>query len=210
MNIQELIFSADIDRLDKALKANPSLASEEISLPDNPAKAHPLHRVCDGVFSGYYSEAVGLDLAKILLHHGANLNVDVSPGKDSPLTAACSLRCDQLALFYIQQGAQLNHQGCHGGTALHWASWCGRDAIVSHLVTLITDINQLCIDFKSTPLFWAIHGYKFGGKDNLHRQVECARMLLEHGANPSIPNFEGYLPKQLLEAHDKAMFDLLK
>src|SRR5262245_1165150 len=110
MKIHDLLFSADLEVLEDTLKKNPALASVEISLPNNPATAHPLHRVCDGVFSGYYSEATGIQLAKIFLKNGAGLNVQREPGKDSPLTAACSLRCDQLALFYIQQGANVEHK----------------------------------------------------------------------------------------------------
>lgn len=196
MNIRDLLFSADLSTLNSILDANPALANEEISLPDNPATAHPLHRICDGVFRGDYSEDAGLELAKIFLDHGATVN-DPTNEKDSPLIAACSLGCDQLALLYIQHGARIDHRGTHGGTALHWASWCGRDVVVKELLTHNPDINQRCIDFKSTPLFWAIHGYRHGGKDNIHHQVGCARILLDHGADPSIPNFEGYLPEQL-------------
>lgn len=208
MNIHDVVFSANLEGLTNILSADPELANLELSLRDNPAKEHPLHRICDGVFSGHYSEETGLELAKIFLNYGANVNVDRMDGKDSPLTAACSLRCDQLALFYVQQGARIDHKGCHGGTALHWASWCGRDVLVENLVKLNPDINQRCIDFKSTPLFWAIHGHRFGGKDNRYHQLNCARILLEHGADPSIPNFEGYRPQQLIEDHDKEFIDL--
>jgi hypothetical protein len=208
MNIRDLVFSANLQALNTILTAHPELADEELSLPDNPATAHPLHRICDGVFCGYYPEKTGLELAKIFVNYGANIDIDRPEGKDSPLTAACSLRCDQLALFYIQQGARIGHRGCYGGTALHWASWCGRDVVVEKLVKLNPDINQRCIDFKATPLSWSIHGYKFGGKDNHYHQVNCARILLKHGADPSIPNFEGYLPLQLLEDHDKEFLGL--
>lgn len=208
MNIRDLVFSANLQALRTIVSAQPELANGEFSLPDNPATEHPLHRICDGVFSEYYSEDTGVELAKIFLRYGANVNVDRMDGKDSPLTAACSLRCDQLALFYIQQGARIDHMGCHGGTALHWASWCGRDAVVENLVKLNPDINQRCIEFKSTPLYWAIHGYKFAGKDNRYHQVNCARILLDHGADPSIPNIEGYLPMQLIEEHDREWLEL--
>jgi uncharacterized protein len=208
VNIQDLIFSGNVKGLEDVLDVDPALASKEIALPDNPATAHPLHRICDAIFSGYYSEEIGIALAKVLLHHGADLNVKRLPGEDSPLTAACSLRCDQLALLYLEHGANIDHQGCHGGTALHWAAWCGRDLLVKKLVELSPDINQKCIDFKSTPLFWAIHGYRFGGKDNLHHQVACARILLEHGADPAIPNFEGYLPVQVVEEKDVELLKL--
>ncbi len=210
MNIRDLVFSANLQGLNSILSAHPELANAELSLPDNPATAHPLHRICDGVFSEHYSEETGLEMAKIFLNYGAHVNVDSMDGKDSPLTAACSLGCDQLALFYIQQGARIGHRGCHGGTALHWASWCGRDGVVENLVKLNPDINQKCIDFKSTPLFWATHGYKFGGIDNRYHQINCARILLDHGADPSIPNFEGYLPQQLIEEENKEFFELFR
>src|SRR4051794_17826212 len=119
MNIRDLIFTANRQALSEALTTHPELANTETSLPNNPATAHPLHRICDGVSEGYYAEETGLELAKIFLSHGADLNVNCSDGKDSPLTAACSMQCDQLALLYIEQGARVDHRGCHGGTALH-------------------------------------------------------------------------------------------
>jgi uncharacterized protein len=208
MDLRDLVFSGNAAALETALKQNPSLVTSKISLKDNPATEVPLHRICDGVFNGDYSEETGMELAKIFIKYGADLNVDYEPGKDSPLTAACSLRCDKLALYYIDQGANIDHPGCHGGTALHWAAWCGRDVVVEKLLTMDPEINQRCLDFKSTPLFWAIHGYKFGGAANLHHQITCAQLLLQHGADPSIPNFEGYRPKQLIELHDKELIDL--
>lgn len=209
MNIRNLVFSVNPQALNEALNAQPALANEELSLPDNPATAHPLHRICDAVSNGYYSEETGVEIAKLFLKYGADLNGAYRDGKDSPLTAACSMRCDQLALLFIEQGARIDHKGCHGGTALHWASWCGRDAVVEKLVTLQTDLNQLCSDFKSTPLFWAAHGYR-AGEENRHHQVNCARILLAHGADPSIPNFEGYLPVQLIDEGNQEFLALFQ
>jgi ankyrin repeat protein len=208
MTIRDLVFSGNAVELDKALREHPSLANQEISLPDNPETAHPLHRICDAVFTRNYSEDTGIELAKLFIKYGADVNNVKQSGKDSPLTASCSLYCDALALLYIGQGASIDHQGCLGGTALHWAAWCGRDAIVKKLITMNPEINKLCINFKSTPLFWALHGYKFGGKNNVHNQLTCARLLLENGADPSIPNFEGHLPKQLLDPGDTGFAEL--
>jgi hypothetical protein len=208
--IEQHLFAGNAQELESILKNNPEQSSIPIALPGNPsAKAHPLHRICDAVFLGNYSEEIGLALAKMFLKHGANVNPDLPVQKDSPLTAAASLGCDHLALFYIQEGANVNHQGCHGGTALHWASWCGRDVLVEKLAHLNSDINQRCIDFKSTPLFWAVHGLKFGGKENQRNQIKCAKILIQHGADRSIPNFEGYLPVQLLSEDDTELRNLL-
>jgi uncharacterized protein len=205
MTIRDLIFSGNLHALDAALTADPSRANADISLPDNPATAHPLHRICDGVFSATYPEHIGVQMAKIFLKHGSKLNPRYPDGKDSPLTAACSLRCDEIALLYIDEGADIHHRGCHGGTALHWAAWCGRDIILKKLMSLNPEINKLCTDFKATPLFWAVHGHRFGGKENFHHQAECARILLEHGADPTIPNLEGTQPAQLLRDEDKEL-----
>jgi uncharacterized protein len=208
--ISSLLFSGRVAELESALKTNSELANQEVELPDNPATAHPLHRICDAVFGETISEERGLELAKIFIKYGAQVNIQKPPGKDSPLTAACSLHCDKIALLYVDNGADINHQGCHGGTALHWAAWCGRDIIVNKLVQMVTDINQLCIDFKSTPLFWAIHGHRFGGDDNRYNQFECARLLLTNGADPNIPNFEGYTPAQLVEPGNLEMIRLFQ
>ena len=207
--IRDLLFSGDVDGLSQALKLEPTLASERIALPGNPATAHPLHRICDGVILECYSEDTGLRLAELLISYGSDVN-GAFAGEDSPLTAACSLRCDHIASYYIDKGARIDHKGCHGGTALHWASWCGRDVVVEKLLAMKPEINALCIDYRSTPLFWAIHGYKFGGKENLHHQVACAHLLLEHGADASIPNFEGHLPVQLANEQDREILALFK
>jgi uncharacterized protein len=205
MTIRDLLFSANLNALDAALTADPSHANADISLPDNSATAHPLHRICDGVFSATYPEHIGVQMAKIFLKHGSKINPRCPDGKDSPLTAACSLRCDELALLYIDEGADIHHRGCHGGTALHWAAWCGRDIILKKLMSLNPEINKLCTDFQATPLFWAIHGHRFGGKENFHHQAECARILLAHGADTTIPNLEGTQPAQLLRDEDKEL-----
>lgn len=191
------------------LAKEPALASTPIALPDNDATALPLHRVCDAVFNTHFPETVGLEIARMLLEQGADVNAVKINGQDSPLTAACSLRCDALALLYHSVGADVNHPGCHGGTALHWAAWCGRDRVLNAIVNDARNINQLCTAFKSTALFWAMHGYRFGGKENRHNQLQCARILIDHGADESIPNFEGYLPSQIVdpdEAEAKSLF----
>jgi ankyrin repeat protein len=208
--LEEHLFAGNVIELELILKKNRELSSKPISLPGNPtAKAHPLHRICDAVFLGNYSEEIGVAIANIFFKYGANVNPNLPVQRDSPLTAASSLGCDQLALLYIQQGANANHQGCHGGTALHWAAWCGRDVLVEKLIHLTSNINQLCIDFKSTPLFWAVHGLKFGGRENQRNQVQCAKILVDSGADTSIANFEGYLPIQLLNEDDVELRNLL-
>ena len=207
-----VVNNRDYDGLKKLFSRNPQLVNEGIPYDDaNPSKAHPLHRICDGVFANSYTDDEAVEAAKIFLEFGADVNGgELIEKKDTPLIAAASLGADKVGLLYIERGANIHHAGCHGGTALHWAAWCGRDILVKRLLEARAVINKLCIDFKSTPLFWAIHGYKFSKGQNRYHQVECARMLLDAGGDRSIPNFEGYRPYQLLDESDSELRDLLK
>ena len=210
--MKKLIDNKDYQGIEQALANDPSLANEGIPYDSvNTTKAHPLHRICDGVFSAIYTDAEGVQMAKIFLVHGANINGNgLIEKQDTPLVAAASLYADQVALLYIENGADLNHAGCHGGTALHWAAWCGRDQVVKKLVQQGAEINKICIDFKATPLFWAVHGLKNGGTSSSSDSLECVRILLQAGADKNIPNCDGNIAFDLLDDEDWELKELLK
>ena len=200
-----LIKKVDLAGIQSALTQNPALANTEIPIENGEAAlAHPLHRICDGVFSGLYSDEQGGQIAELFLAHGARIDGN-NPQilKDTPLVAAASLHADRVALLYIEAGANLGHQGCHGGTALHWAAWCGRPDVVKKLIEAGAEINVLCHEFKSTPLFWAVHGLRSAEGKNLDQSKAIVKMLLEAGADKSVPNFEGYLPKQVWDGDEE-------
>jgi len=198
--MKKLIDNKDYKGIEEALSNNPNLANEGIPYDNlNTTKAHPLHRICDGVFSGKYTDEEAVTMAKIFLEYGANINGnELIEKQDTPLTAAASLHADHVAIFYIENGANINHAGCHGGTALHWAAWCGRDKVVRKLIQQGAEINKKCIDFKATPLFWAVHGLKNGGTNSMRDSLECVKILIQSGADKNIPNGDG-----------KTVFDLL-
>ncbi len=209
--IKKLIDHKDLEGLKMSLFKNPDLANEGIPYDDvNTTKAPPLHRICDGVFTGNYTDEEGVKMAKIFLEFGANINGDQMIEKqDTPLIAAASLHADQVAILYLEKGANINHAGCHGGTALHWAAWCGRDIVVRRLVQEGAEINKLCIDFKSTPLFWAVHGLKKGDPNDLFKHLECVRILMQSGADKSIPNLDGKTVFDLLNEEDLELKGIL-
>lgn len=209
--IRELINKNDFEGLRSILSQNPNLANEGLPYDEaNTIKAHPLHRLCDGVFSGKCTDAEGVEMAKIFLEYGADINGGERIVKmDTPLVAAASLHADQLAIFYLEQGAEINHPGCHGGTALHWAAWCGRPKVVERLLEAGAELNKRCIDFKSTPFFWAVHGLKAGDKKDIRGHLECIKLLLLAGADKSIPNAEGKTVYDLLEDEDLELKGLL-
>jgi ankyrin repeat protein len=186
--MRQLIMNKDYAGIEKALSQDPALANAGIPFDEkNTNPAHPLHRICDGVFAGQYSDDVGAEMARIFLAHGARVDgIELIPKKDSPLVAAASLHADAMGILYIEYGATINHPGCHGGTALHWAAWTGRDRLVKRLIEAHADIHRLCVDFKSTPLQWADHGLKNGGPRNVHHQEECVRLLRAAGAKEPV------------------------
>ena len=209
--IRELINKNDLEGLINILSQNPGLTNAGIPYDEaNPTKAHPLHRICDGVFSGKYTDEEGVEMAKIFLEYGADINGgEMILKKDTPLVAASSLHADKLAIFYINQGAEINHPGGHGGTALHWAAWCGRPIVVERLLQAKAELNKRCIDFKSTPLFWAVHGLKSGDKKDISAYLECIKLLILAGVDKSIPNANGKTVYDLMEEGDLELQQLL-
>lgn len=147
--IKELIENRDYAGLRKVLSQNRTLANEEIPFDKhNPAKAHPLHRICDAVFQQKITDEEAIEIAKIFLEYGANINGnDLKEKQDTPLIAAASLHAEKLALYYLQNGAGIHHAGCNGETALHWASWCGKDQLVKELISSGSEINKRCGEF---------------------------------------------------------------
>jgi hypothetical protein len=208
--MKDLILGKDYAGIRNALIKHPERLHEGLT-PDgiNNKKGHPLHRLCDFVFSGQLTEDQAVTIASIYLESGASVNgYDMILKKDTPLIAASSLHADKLAILYIEQDANIHHQGTHGGTALHWAAWCGRDTIVKRLIDKGADINQTCIDFQATPLFWAVKSYK--EKNDPWHQLTCAKLLVEAGADKTIPNGTGITIYSMMDENDTELKNLIK
>lgn len=209
--MKELIIAVDLDGIRKALTENPALANEGIPFDEkNPAKAHPLHRLADGVFNGVFTDKDAVEMAKIFLAFGAAVDgFDAADQLDTPLIAAASLHAEELGIFYIENGADIHRGGCAGGTALHWAAWVGRDKLVARLLSEKADIYKKDTEHEGTPLLWAVHGYKFSGDKNRHHQVECVRLLLAAGSDKTTTNIEGTPSIGFLEKEDTELIRLL-
>lgn len=209
--IKQLIDTTDYEGLKLILSQYPNLANEEISYDEvNTTKAHPLHRICDGVFANTYTDEQALAMAKIFVEYGSNINGnEIIVEKDTPLIAACSLYADKVALYYIEKGAELNHPGCHGGTALHWAAWCGRPEVVEKLVQAGANINQTSIQYQSTPLIWAMNALKENATKNTEPLITCINILITSGADKSIPDADGKTFVDYLNDDKSGLKDLL-
>jgi uncharacterized protein len=50
---------------------------------------------------------------------------------------------------------------------------------------------------------WAVHGYVSGGRKRMGHYAECIRLLLDAGADKTIPNLEGTKPVEFLDQEDE-------
>lgn len=205
MSLKSIIDDCDKDAIELALKKNPKLANKIIRWgPLLKNKVHPLHYLCDRVFAKKLNDKLAGGIAQCLINHGAVANgYGYEEMQDTPLVAAASLGADEVALVLIEAGADIHHKGCLGGTALHWAAWCGRDKVVKRLLEEKIDLNIRDLTHESTAFFWAAHGRARGGEQNQHQQIACAKMIKDAGADTSIPNAEGTTVLELMEGDEE-------
>ncbi|MEP7269328.1 MAG: ankyrin repeat domain-containing protein [Saprospiraceae bacterium] len=185
--VKRLIEDKDYNGLSQLLLEKPNLANEGITIPYDffcKIKAHPLHRICDGVFARKIADNESVTLASIFLEHGANIDGDKIKNEGTPLLAAASLHAEHLGIYYIENGADIHYTYQNNGeSALHWASFCGRDKLVDRLIKANASIDNPDNTFNSTPLGWAVHSLQSNDMENKYHQVDCIKLLLKSGAN---------------------------
>ena len=186
--MKKLIENKDYEGIRQLLANNPGIANEGITLPYDSKcniKAHPLQRICDGVFAEKITDEEAIIIAKIFLDFGADIDGDkVKGNKDTPLLAAASLHAEKLGIFYIENDADIYYADKNdSATALHWASFCGRDKLVEKLIQKNARIDQRDTSHNSTPLVWAVQPLMTDNKLNIHHQVSCIKLLLKAGAD---------------------------
>lgn len=186
-SVKKLIENRDYSGLKQLLSDYPNLANKGITIPFDlicRAKAHPLHRICDAVFAGKITDSDAVELAKVFLENGANIDGDKNKNEGTPLLAAASLHAEQVGIFYIDNGADVYYTyKSDGASALHWAAFCGRDKLVESLISANAEIDELDTTHKSTPVGWAIHSLQSNDMGNKHNQLNCIKLLLKSGAD---------------------------
>jgi uncharacterized protein len=185
-NLFKLIIDKNYGEIRKTLSADPQLVNEGVALNNEAGakKGHPLHRLCDAVFAKKITDGEAIEIAKIFLEFGANINGYQSLGdNNTPLIAAASLHAEKLGIFYIEQGADIFYTSTNdGATALHWAAFCGLDQLVQKLIEQAAKIDQRDTSFDGTPLDWAVHELRSGDAGNLFHQGACIKLLIKAGA----------------------------
>jgi ankyrin repeat protein len=212
--VKRLIENKDYIGLSQLLTVNPNLANKGITIPYDfkcRLKVHPLHRLCDAVFAGKITDNEAIGLAKIFLENGAYIDGDKIKDEGTPLLAAASLHAEEVGIFYIENGADINYTYKNdGASALHWAAFCGRDKLADRLIKAkaFTDVPD--ITYKSTPIGWAIHALMTKDKLNAHNQVSCIKLLLKAGADTGKLNKDKNDYLYTLSQDDLELQNLLK
>jgi len=186
-NVKKLIENKDYTGLRNHLRDKPKLANEGITIPYDSTcqtKAHPLHRLCDAVFSMKMTDEEAISFAQIFLGFGAYIDGDKTKNEGTPILAAASLHAEKLGIFYIDNGADIHYTyQDNGESCLHWASFCGRDKLVDRLIKANAPIDNPDNTFRSTPLAWALQSLQANDTKNKHNQVGCIKLLLKNGAD---------------------------
>ncbi|GAB5526976.1 MAG: hypothetical protein Roseis2KO_48480 [Roseivirga sp.] len=186
--IKTLIERKDTSGLQALLAKQPDLANAGITIPFDllcRTKAHPLHRLCDPVFTGKITDKEAVQLAEVFLAQGAHIDGDKNKGEGTPLLAAASLHAEQLGIFYIHNGADIHYTHKNdGATALHWAAFCRLDKLAAKLISADAKVDEPDAAYKSTPLGWAIHSLQSSDTVNQRHQLNCIKLLLESQASP--------------------------
>ncbi|NAZ34551.1 MAG: hypothetical protein GU356_09810 [Pyrobaculum sp.] len=129
-----------------------------------------------------------VEVAKLLLEHGADLNAKNEGGWTPLHLAALNGRVDIVATL-LEHGADPNVQDKFGRTPLHLAASEGRVEVVRLLLERGADPNAKYED-GWTPLHVAAS----------EGHVDVVRLLLEHGADPTAKNEDGDTPLDLARA----------
>ena len=159
---------------------------------------HHLPFGCQSLDVSHHSPRMLVDVARLLLEHGADINPRTNSGI-TPLHLAAAYGQVEVARVMLEHGANVGAKDDQGETPLHTGSdGPGR----RHLVPNYEKPEVVRMLLK--------HGANVGAKDNKGRtplhvaaqrgHVEVARALLEHGANVGAEDNEGNTPFKIASA----------
>ena len=113
-----------------------------------------------------------LELVKLLLAHGADVNASGEAGSTPLIEAICHSHSD-IAMLLLEKGAKPNQRNLHGGTAIVFAANEGNVPLTSTLLDHGADING---GTSWTPLMDAAY----------NGQEDIVVLLLKKGANVNL------------------------
>ena len=142
-----LEHGADIDAptettYDSALTWACTLGNEEVVLLLLEKKAKVEHRTKDGCTALMFAALAGHErVARLLLDHGAEINVESDSNKDSPLTFACWKGHQKVVELFLERNADIEHRTKEGFSPLMFAALGGHTAVAG---LLLENNAQVC------------------------------------------------------------------
>ncbi len=118
-------------------------------------------------------------LVGLLCDGGIRQDVKLNEGDEPALIIAARRGHDKVAKLLLKT---IHSRDKFGRQAIHWAADYGNQRILKLLIDR-TSINEKC-GFGETPLIRAVKG----------RYPHAAQLLINHGADPSLPDIRGSTP----------------
>ena len=115
-----------------------------------------------------------------LIKQGANVNVLVKDGKDTPLLKCCKSNYPKTVILLLCAGVDVNKTNNYGTTPLMSAARHNAKEIVKQLIWMGADVNKRCQD-GDTALIQAFR----------HNSIASADILIANQANLTCKNVEG-------------------
>lgn len=115
-----------------------------------------------------------------LVYNGANINILVNDGKDTPLLRCCRINYPKTVTMLIKAGVDVNLANNYGTTPLMSAARHNCKDILNMLIWIGADINKRCKD-GDTAL---ISAYR-------HDSASCYEILIRHQSSLTCKNVEG-------------------
>ncbi|XP_076285606.1 uncharacterized protein LOC143211647 [Lasioglossum baleicum] len=141
----------------------------------NGAHVNMLHGGLDFIHNLLHKAVDGkqVQMAKLLINYGANVNVKNSQG-ETPIVNAIKNRNTKLIELLLTNGADIKEDPKVVGTAVR----CGNQELVEDLLKNGADVNMLHggLDFRHSLLHKAVDG----------KQVQMAKLLINYGANVNV------------------------
>jgi ankyrin repeat protein len=130
------------------------------------------------------------DAALLLLQHGADINTADNSGR-TPLHLAAGAGCVEVVKRLLERGADPNVCDKNRNSVLHYAVKSLNKDIVKLILPVYRNVNMRNT-YGETPLRVLIR--ECAKWEQWKQCYEIVKMLIEHGADPTIPDAKGYTP----------------
>lgn len=138
---------------DSALTWACTLGNEEIVELLLHRNARVEHRTKDGCTALMFAALAGHErVAKLLLDHGAEINVESDSNKDSPLTFACWKGHQKVVKLFLERNADIEHRTKEGFSPLMFAALGGHTEVAELLLKHGAQVNTPSGSNNDIPL----------------------------------------------------------